>query len=271
MRRLILRPGAIGDCILCLPALEHLIADYTEIWISSPIVPLIRFADVVRPLSATGIDLAGVGDLKISAGLREHLRSFDSIVSWYGANRPEFRATLEQQQIRCKFLAALPPTDFEGHTTDFFLAQVGAAKGAAPEVRVARGAPRRSVTIHPFSGSQQKNWSFEKFQQLANDLEHAVEWLAGPEERLDSATRFESLQDLACWITGTSLYVGNDSGVTHLAAALGVRTLALFGPTDPARWAPRGKKVSILRSEPLEALREELVLEAANRLLGSPT
>src|SRR5690348_2342755 len=84
MRRLLIRPGAIGDCILSLPALEYLTADYTEVWISSPLVPLIQFADAVRPLSSTGLDLLGVGDLPMAAGLMEKLRTFDSVVSWYG-------------------------------------------------------------------------------------------------------------------------------------------------------------------------------------------
>ncbi|MDE3051669.1 MAG: glycosyltransferase family 9 protein, partial [Nitrospirota bacterium] len=43
------------------------------------------------------------------------------------------------------------------------------------------------------------------------------------------------------------LFVGQDSGVTHLAGLIGVRTVALFGPTDPARWAPRGTHVAVLQ------------------------
>ena len=48
------------------------------------------------------------------------------------------------------------------------------------------------------------------------------------------------LRLLAGVLTLADLFVGHDSGVTHLAALLGVPTVALFGPTDPARWAPRG-------------------------------
>jgi ADP-heptose:LPS heptosyltransferase len=47
-----------------------------------------------------------------------------------------------------------------------------------------------------------------------------------------------------------SLFVGQDSGVTHLAGLMGVRTVALFGPTDPARWAPSGPKVTVLQGAP---------------------
>ncbi|MCB1102996.1 MAG: hypothetical protein KDL10_11560, partial [Kiritimatiellae bacterium] len=43
-------------------------------------------------------------------------------------------------------------------------------------------------------------------------------------------------------------YIGNDSGITHLAAACGVPTLAIFGPTDPAVWAPLGAHVTVIRT-----------------------
>jgi len=55
------------------------------------------------------------------------------------------------------------------------------------------------------------------------------------------------IQVLRTW--RAALYVGNDSGITHLAAAVGVPVVALFGPTDPARWAPRGGRVEVLAQE----------------------
>ena len=64
-----------------------------------------------------------------------------------------------------------------------------------------------------------------------------------------------SLPRLAALINSCRLYVGNDSGVTHLAAALRVPTIAVFGPTSPDVWGPRGKNVQIIQShwEDLEA------------------
>jgi len=46
------------------------------------------------------------------------------------------------------------------------------------------------------------------------------------------------------------LFIGQDSGITHMAGLMGVPTIALFGPTDPARWAPRGTHVTIVRGAP---------------------
>jgi ADP-heptose:LPS heptosyltransferase len=124
--------------------------------------------------------------------------------------------------------------------------------------------------IHPFSGSKGKNWPLPNYEALASRINRAkIEWTAGPEEVLRRATRFENLAGLASWLRGARLYIGNDSGITHLAAAVGVPTLALFGPTDPARWAPRGENVTLLRNNPIEDLSVASVLEAANQRLSS--
>ena len=60
MRRLLVRPGAIGDCLTCFPAMEYLRTDYTEVWIPSALVSIVQFADRVRALPDTGLDLLGV-------------------------------------------------------------------------------------------------------------------------------------------------------------------------------------------------------------------
>src|SRR5882757_5027216 len=107
MRRLVIRPGAIGDVIVSLPAIEHLRSDYLEVWSTARSVPLVRFADRTRAISATGLDLLGVTGTP--AKLLEELASFDSIVSWYGTNRAEFRGAAAG--LPFEFLPALPAAD----------------------------------------------------------------------------------------------------------------------------------------------------------------
>ena len=268
MRRLVIRPGAIGDCILAMPAIRHVSCEYTELWIPSAVVPLCReLADVVRPLASTGIDLVGIGDLEMPAALSQKLRSFDSIVSWYGTNRPEFREAMLGTGVPCEFYAALPPQEYREHATDFLLGQVGGPEGLIPRMEVQGVTKRDAVVIHPFSGSKRKNWPIERYRELAARLPARVEWSAGPEEELAEATRFDDLYEQAQWIAGAWLYIGNDSGITHLAAATGTATLALFGPTCPGTWAPRGENVTVLRSQPLELLGVQEVLATASRLL----
>ena len=72
-----------------------------------------------------------------------------------------------------------------------------------------------------------------------------------------------SLWDLVDELSQAALFVGHDSGVTHLAAAAGIPTVALFGPTDPTIWAPNGNHVIVIKSPDgtMPGLSVETVLE----------
>jgi len=225
--------------------------------------------DAVRPLASTGLDLVGVGELEIPSNLKERLQKFDAIVSWYGANRPSFRAALTSLGVPCEFHAALPPADVPGHAVDFFAQQVGAPLGLVPRINIPAISPRETVVIHPFSGSRRKNWPLASYVALAQFLPLETEWVCGPEEQLQHALHFDDLADLAAWMAAARLYIGNDSGITHLAAAAGVPVIAIFGPSSPDTWAPRSENVTVLHADPLETLDVRDVLAAANRLLGS--
>ncbi len=250
MRRLIIRPGAIGDFVVSLPALECLRDGYLEVWAASANVPLARFADLARSIASTGLDLLGI--TAPPPRLLDELQSFDSIVSWYGSNRAEFREAVAALGLPCTFFPALP--DRPGmHAVDFYLEQVQSLAGCRSDgiPRIACGGARSDyAVIHPFSGSPKKNWPLDRFQALARRLERVmpVRWCAGPDDPpLENAVRIGDLYELACWLAGARLYIGNDSGITHLAAAAGTPVLALFGPTDPEIWAPRGPHVRVAR------------------------
>ena len=225
---MLIRPGAIGDCIRHFPEMEALRGSYTEVWIPRPVAPLVLFADRVRALADTGLDLAGLPGMPLPADLA----SFDRIHSWYGTQREDFRAAV----------AHLPFT--------FYPAIPSGPPVGVP--RIALSGPRHgAIILHPFSASAKKNWQLASFQELARLL-GPVAWTCGPEETLDGARRFDGLAELACWLAGARLYIGNDSGITHLAAAVGTPVLALFGPTDPAIWCPAGAHVRWMRFAPPE-------------------
>jgi heptosyltransferase-3 len=251
MRRLAIRPGAIGDFIVSLPALECLRTDYLEVWTASHNVPLVRFAHRVRAISATGLDRMGVTEPP--GKLLDDLRAFDEIVSWYGSNREEFRAAARNLGLPVRFFPALPPLHSAQHAADFYLEQVRSLVSCESDgiPRIPCGVSREDfAVIHPFSGSPKKNWPLENFRAMARVLERTmpVHWCSGPEDPpLEGAVQIADLYELACWLARSRLYIGNDSGITHLAAAVGTPVLALFGPTDPNVWAPRGENVRVGR------------------------
>lgn len=140
--------------------------------------------------------------------------------------------------------------------------------------------PAGFLALHPGSGSPAKNWPFERFLDVAEALAPREPWLLalGPAEEHLARTRGAgsslaraviarglALDVLAALLSRAGRYVGNDSGATHLAAACGAPTLALFGPTDPAVWAPDAARVGTLRAPAgdLAALGVEAVVAAA--------
>jgi len=123
----------------------------------------------------------------------------------------------------------------------------------------------RIVIIHPGSGSRDKCWYLENFCFLAEILSEKdmqVVFVLGPTEteRFDQKAA-EKINAVAKYISGLDLttimqaiscadmYIGNDSGVTHLAAAAGTKTLAVFGPTDPVLYKPIGPCVRVFNAD----------------------
>jgi heptosyltransferase III len=244
LTRLLIRTGAIGDFILSLPALESLRADYTEVWCASQNVPLARFADSAQSIVASGLDRLG---LLPAEDVIERVRRFDSVISWYGTNRAEFRELTEELGLPFQFLPALPSGD--RHAVEFYNEQARQL-GARPESRFPQircpATVRSFAVIHPFASNHAKRAPMAVFEAAARKLAETmpVHWLAGPEEELAGAVRIENLYELACWLRGARIFVGNDSGISHLAAAVGTPVQAFFRTTDPKVWAPQGPSVN---------------------------
>ena len=116
------------------------------------------------------------------------------------------------------------------------------------------------VLIHPGSGSPKKCWHWHNFILLAAELEAddiQPVFLMGPAEQarfpkqaIDAMASFCAMENLSLTqvlqiLSQTDIFLGNDSGIGHLAAAMGKKTLILFGPSNPTHYAPLGPHVCI--------------------------
>ena len=163
--------------------------------------------------------------------------------------------------------------------------RVKAGAGAAATIRGAAAA--RPIVIHPGSGSRSKNWPIGRFVEAAKCLEgeSPIAWVIGPTEaESGTAAAIEGaipgarvwanlpLTELADRLCGARLFVGNDSGVAHLAAAAGCPVVVLFGASDPVVWAPRGRSVTVVGDGAcgMEAIGVEEVLAACRAILRIP-
>ena len=143
------------------------------------------------------------------------------------------------------------------------------------------------IIIQPGSGGKYKCWHLDNFLSIARTLASEgieVAFLLGPAEverfsesqmgKISEVGRIIanlSLTDALAVLSCSGGYVGNDSGITHLSAALGIRTVAIFGPTDPAVYAPVGPEVAVLRGSETnftEAVSENLQQQICEILLA---
>jgi heptosyltransferase-3 len=180
--------------------------------------------------------------------------------------RSPFSTAIQATDQRDRFLEAInePPSDNKGDillTVTEPLLHLGQACLEATGFSIGRPL----VVIHPGSGSAHKCVAPEILASLviALEISGAIPViLEGPADR-EPVERFLkscvnppiilkglNLLTVAGVLAQARLFVGQDSGVTHMAGLIGVRTVALFGPTDPARWAPRGVHVTVVQGAP---------------------
>lgn len=124
---------------------------------------------------------------------------------------------------------------------------------------VARRLPARFLAVHPGSGSRRKNWP--SFLDLVDHVRPPEPWLlvCGPADEEAAAPLRDRpgavvadhlpVRVLGAVLASAGVFVGNDSGISHLAAAWGAPTVALFGPTDARTWAPEGARVRTVQSK----------------------
>lgn len=286
-RVLVIRGGAIGDFILTLPVLrllrETIPGCHLEVLGYPAIAELARtagLADSIRSLEHRTIAPLFAKTAPIDEALAEHLRSFNLVVTFLYDPDGHFRASLERIGIKTP-IECSPLVKPEGPHASRQLAQ-GLEKIAMfvedEHLHRAHFPPHPTkkprIAIHPGSGSEKKNWPLPNWQQVADSFPNAeIIYITGEAEaaRHIHPTGHPTwhslpLPELATRLATCTTFLGHDSGISHLAAACGVPSLLLFGPTDPAIWAPPQPWVRVLR-DPTHSIAdisvEEVKLAAA--------
>lgn len=271
-----------------------------EIWGYTGILRLVErrfYADAVASIHREGMAHLYREHASAPDALLEQFRRFDLVVLFGGEQHGTFIHNLHQHGIRAAYrISTFPEAGGDTHVIDHQLSQLSSlgiqTAGTLPALFPGREDERYAqqcfdahaiapdaftVAMHIGSGSRKKVWPPGHFVRLAEKLvtrkSARVVVVTGPADKevvreyrshvmSDSSSMLHShpLPELAAILKRCSVFVGNDSGITHLAAAAGVPVVALFGPTDPRVWGPRGKHVVLLRgnAECAPCSREEM-------------
>ncbi|MCC6581553.1 MAG: glycosyltransferase family 9 protein [Phycisphaeraceae bacterium] len=265
----VVHQGAIGDWVLTFPLWRGVAEPITVVTAASKG----RLAARMLPhVEALDIESGGWSRLhgacspnNLAPVTRQILAAAKRIISFVSRGDDDWArhaASLAPTAQRV-YIQLRPHADQHRHVTDTCLQQM-AEQGLAWTMRqpTTHRQPNGPVMIHPGSGGRDKCWPLDRFVALAGKLSRRgfrVRFLLGevererwsPEAVRRLADAFEvihgtdvlQLHDL---LHGAAGFIGNDAGPTHLAAQMGLSVLALFGPTDPAVWSPRGPGVRVL-------------------------
>ncbi|MGF6772379.1 ADP-heptose:LPS heptosyltransferase [Paraburkholderia sp. GAS199] len=241
-------PGAIGDSLLMMVLVNNLVRNgYRPVvvsWVVAELAAWFPEIDVVRSADPA--------------------RRFDLVIQLRATTEG---AALSASNAVCE-IVSLEPFRTHSHMIDmlvdvardcFGLSNITRETGIAAPPEIRFRAHEKRVAIHPTGSHVQKMWPREKFVALAKKLTRrgfSPSFLVAPQEKTawlgepDAAAclrSFERLADVAAWIAESGWFIGNDSGLGHLASALGVPTLSLFMRRGLARtWRPNWGRGAIV-------------------------
>ena len=271
----VIRLRSLGDCVLTTPALALLKAHRPDLSIAvvvedrfaqifegnpdidallAPEVGALRAFDPAMAINFHGgtrsMKLLAASGARIRAGFGHHAGSF-----LYNAKIPRAQEILGEERpvhtaehlASAMFWLGVPHTEIPRAKL--------VARGPLPEA--IEGVGPAYAVMHPFASAPDKTWNQEGFLTVARHLEqhHGLTpvIVAGPEDDVAPFSGYPvlhnaPLSDIKKVMESASLFVGNDSGPAHIAAAFGVPVAVLFGPSDPVTWAPWRTTSSVLTS-----------------------
>ena len=309
MRIIIIRPGAIGDTLLTLPAIAKLRQHYEDplhpVYPQRPHITFVGNAAVLPVLLASGLvdevhdfderrwsAIFTTGGIRIQE-LREMFRQADRVICLLRDPEGIVMHNLSAAGVQRIAIAPGRPQEGRGfHIASYLASTMGVRffgderftlhlNGSPLNVPPQKPGQRRAVAIHSGSGGAQKCWPTASFAAVITRLWQRgmpITLLSGPADaqRLQEVLSLlpadmhknalnildnQPLLEVAHHLLLCGRYLGNDSGITHLAAMLGIPTIALFGPSDPAVWHPIGRYVDVIHDPDLEHLAVHSVIE----------
>lgn len=304
-RILVIRGGAIGDFLLTLPAIGLLRDAFPEAAIEilgyQHIVEIAvgrHYAQAARSIESG--PLAGFFNPKseLNAELAAYFAGFNQIISYLFDPDEFFGGNLRRAGVK-NLLVGSPKIGDHAHAATQLAAPLEqlALFLDTPAARIFPTpadhgtaqtwlADRRPVALHPGSGGPRKIWPLPRWFDLADEFlraEHSLLVVGGESDGAQMSALRERfahrdvqflenlpLPTLGAVFAGCRLFVGHDSGISHLAAAAGAPSVLLFGPTDPAVWAPANPDVRVVAS-PTGDMRDialDSVRAMADELLG---
>lgn len=282
----VIHPGGLGDVLLAAPTLQAIRSRYPKhelvLLAGTEVGCLLQACGIVdRILSIEAGHLAALfaGPEQLSTPAEEVITRCDLAIGWLCDSDGSLQATLQGKGI-LRIIVQQPGRVTACHQSERFLGSVQDLlvdhddkqlrlilpepflhDGLAELKKAGLEKGTRYVVCHPGSGSLHKCVRPEILLDILAGCgeralvpvivagpadEKAVQALGEEGVKGISIVRPQSLNTLAGILARASAYIGHDSGVTHLAALVGVPTVAMFGPTDPRRWAPRGPHVSVV-------------------------
>ncbi len=288
-RVLVIRLRSLGDCVLTTPALELLRRSRPDLKIA--LVVEERFAPVfegnpdIDALLAPRLNEIRRWRARLCLNLHGGARSA-VLAAFSGAplraGFGHFRYSF-LYNIRIPTAQEILGVQRKVHTAEHVASAIfylGAPPAEIPGARLFSQVPSPLqlpyAVIHPLASAPAKTWPAEKFLAVAGHLRR--EWrlepvfIAGPGENLTEFSCYRCfvglpLEQVKALLSGASLFVGNDSGPAHMAAAFRVPVLVIFGASDPVVWAPWKTASQVIVAERgIESVTEAQVLEALERL-----
>jgi ADP-heptose:LPS heptosyltransferase len=297
-RILVIRGGAIGDFILTLPAIAALRRQFPQAHLEVLGYPHIAqlavaggLADRVQPIEARGLAGFFARGGTLEPDLVDYFSEFDLVISYLYDPDEIFKTNVGRCLVKQFIVGPHRPDEADRiHATQVYLKPLErlAIFDADPVPRLSFN-PQLStlnqLALHPGSGSEKKNWPETKWAGLIQQIIATTRWnllLVGGEAEGERLRRLAAvlpparcsiaqglpLAELAQRIQSGAAFVGHDSGITHLAAAVGLPCVVLWADTLEEVWRPQGEPLVILKEiTGVRAISVEKVLNELRKLV----